>query len=117
MTDLFLDPRVLNYQDDRYELILYTLRWARQLKAKGAVEPMADLIEKALREIVEKKITKDEIMANKLATEPAPSEEAIPVVISVADEGVEGKPDVLVSIAAEEGEKKPKAKKKKKKAE
>lgn len=86
MADLFLDPRVLNYQDDKYELILYTLRWARSLKAKGSPEPMQALIEQALRDIVDKKVTKEEILANKIAT-PAPAEE-IPSVVSVAEDGL-----------------------------
>lgn len=85
MADLFLDPKVLNYQGDKYELILYTLRWARALKAKGSPEPMPNLIEQALRDIVDEKISKTEILANKVpAIVPA---EEMPTVVSVADEG------------------------------
>ena len=35
MEYLFLDPKVLNYSADKYDLILMTLRWARAMKAKG----------------------------------------------------------------------------------
>jgi DNA-directed RNA polymerase subunit K/omega len=111
MADLFLDPKVLNYSSDRYELILMTLRWARAMKAKGTPEPMPVLVEKALKDIVENKVTIEEIMANKIAAE-APAVE-VPAVVSVAGEGkaelaADGKPD------EEAGKKK---KKKKKKAE
>lgn len=33
MADLFLDPKVLNYSGDKYQLILLTLQWAKALKA------------------------------------------------------------------------------------
>ena len=66
MTDLFLEPKVLNYQEDRYELILLTLRWARALKANGTPTPMAELIEQALHDIVEGKITREEIIEHLL---------------------------------------------------
>ena len=109
MTDLFLDPKVLNYASDKYELILLTLRWARAMKAKGSPEPMPALIETALRDIVEGKITKAEIMANKLPA-PAPVEE-IPSIVSVAEEG----PLDLKALADDDDDGKKKAKKKKKK--
>jgi hypothetical protein len=112
MTDLFLDPKVLNYQEDRFQLILLTMRWARAMKAKGAAEPMPFLIEKALRDIVEKKITKEEIMANKVVVE-APAEEDLPTAISVADDGAsEAK---ILQLAADEDDDKKKTKKKAKK--
>jgi len=85
MVDLFLDPKVLNYSADKYELILMTLRWARAMKAKGTPEPMPVLVEKALKDIVENKVTIEEIMANKVVAEP-PAEE-VPAVVSVAGEG------------------------------
>lgn len=106
MTDLFLEPKVLDYSADRYELILMTLRWARALKAKGTPESMPVLIEKALKDIVDQKVTFEEIKANK-AQEETPVEE-IPVVVSVAGEGkTELPPD------EEEGKKSSKKKKKK----
>ena len=109
MADLFLDPKVLNYSADKYELILMTLRWARAMKAKGTPEPMPVLLEKALKDIVENKVTIEEIMANKLVVETPPEE--VPAVVSVAGEGkVELAPDD--EPAAEK-----KTKKKKKKAE
>ena len=109
MTDLFLDPKVLNYSADKYELILMTLRWARAMKAKGTPEPMPVLVEKALKDIVENKVTIAEIMANKIVAE-APVEE-VPAVVSVAGEGkAQLAPDGMA--VAEEVKK---AKKKKKK--
>ena len=106
MVDLFLDPKVLNYDADRYELILHTLRWARVLKGKGAPEPMQELIEKALKDIVENKVTKEEITNAKAVEAPVVTEES-PAVVAIADE--------KAPAAAEDGEeKKTKAKKKKK---
>lgn len=110
MADLFLDPKVLNYSADKYELILMTLRWARAMKSKGTPEPMPVLVEKALKDIVENRVTIAEIMANKITAE-APVED-VPAVVSVAGEGkVALAPD---DEPAEEGKK---TKKKKKKAE
>src|SRR5690349_19836756 len=85
MADLFLDPKVLNYSSDKYELILMTLRWARAMKSKGTPEPMPVLVEKALKDIVENRVTMEEIMANKIVVE-APAEE-VPAVVSVAGDG------------------------------
>src|SRR3954447_16715632 len=85
MVDLFLDPKVLNYSADKYELILMTLRWARAMKAKGTPEPMPVLVEKALKDIVENKVTIAEIMANKIVEPPVVEE--VPSVVSVAGEG------------------------------
>src|ERR1700746_1397682 len=85
MVDLFLDPKVLNYNSDRYELILHTLRWARVLKGRGAPEPMQELIEKALKDIVENRVTKEEITNSKAAEAPVVVEET-PAVVSLADE-------------------------------
>jgi hypothetical protein len=117
MTDLFLDPKVLNYQEDKYQLILLTMRWARALKAKGSPEPMQTLIEKALRDIVEKKITKEEIMANKIAV--VASTDEIPAVVSVAEEGpsAEAKAAMLAIDEEDDSEKKKTKKKAKKKDE
>lgn len=116
MSDLFLDPRILNYQGDRYELILYTLRWARALKAKGSPESMPHLIEQALKDIVDKKITKEEILANK-AGSVAPAEE-VPAVVSVADEGqTDEQRAARAALAAEEAAEEKKGKKKAKKKE
>src|ERR1700730_16679932 len=93
MTELFLDPKVLNYSADRYELILMTLKWARAMKAKGTPEPMPVLVERALRDIVDNKVTIAEIKANKTVAEPVA--EDIPAVVSVAGEGkVELAPDI-----------------------
>ncbi len=108
MTDLFLEPKVLDYSADRYQLILMTLKWARAMKAKGTPEPMPVLVERALRDIVDNKVTIEEIQANKLAAEP-PAEE-IPAVVSV---GGEGKAEIALAAAEEEEKKKSKKKKKK----
>ena len=110
MTDLFLDPKVLDYHGDRYQLILYTMRWARALKAKGSAETMPVLIEKALKDIVEGRVTPQEILANKVITE-APKDE-VPAVVSVADEG-ESEAKAAAVLADDEEEKKTKKKKKK----
>ena len=110
MADLFLEPKVLDYSLDRYELILMTLKWARAMKAKGTPDPMPVLVERALREIVDGKVTIEEIKANKTAVEPVV--EDIPAVVSVAGDGkVELPPDT------ESDEDKKKSKKKKKKDE
>jgi len=107
MVDLFLDPKVLNYSADRYELILMTLKWARAMKAKGTPEPMPVLVERALRDIVDNKVTIAEIMANKTVIE-APVED-IPAVVSV---GGEGKAELAPDIEDDEEKKKTKKKKK-----
>jgi hypothetical protein len=112
MQDLFLDPKVLNYTSDKYQLILMTLRWARAMKSKGTPEPMPVLVEKALKDIVENKITIEEIMANKVVVE-APVEE-VPSVVSVAGEG---KAELPPDDEDDADEEKKKAKKKKKKSE
>jgi hypothetical protein len=113
MPDLFLDPKVLNYGADKYLLILSTLKWARALKAKGTPESMPVLVEKALKEIVENKISPAEIMSNKVVVE-APAE-APPPVVSVAGEG-KAEAEVAAAAAAKAaGEAVKKTKKKKKK--
>src|SRR5450631_2694387 len=85
MDYLFLDPKVLNYSEDKYDLILMTLRWARAMKAKGSPDPMPVLVERALKDIVDNKVTIAEIMANKIVEPPVVEE--IPAVVSVAGEG------------------------------
>jgi len=108
MADLFLDPKVLNYSADKYQLIQMTLRWARAMKAKGTPEPMPVLVEKALKDIVENKVTIEEIMANKVVAEPVAEE--IPAVVSVAGDG---KAELEAAELAEDEGKKTKKKKKK----
>ena len=121
MTDLFLDPKVLDFQADKYELILMTLRWAKMLKAKGTPEPMNVLIEKALKEIIEKRVTKEEILAQKIPSNV--STEEIPAVVDVGGEGRGGKvPEATLEGLVEEGDEldgdgKKKKKKAKKKSE
>ena len=106
MAELFLDPKVLNYSADKYELILMTLRWARAMKSKGTPEPMPVLIERALKDIVENRVTIAEIMANKIVE--APVAEDLPAVVSVAGEG-------KAELAPDTDEDEPKKAKKKKK--
>ena len=108
MADLFLDPKVLNYSADKYQLIQMTLRWARAMKAKGTPEPMPVLIERALQDIVDHKVTIEEILANKVVAEPAV--EDVPAVVSVAGEG---KMDLDGAELADDDGKKTKKKKKK----
>jgi hypothetical protein len=108
MHDLFLDPKVLDYNADRYELILYTLRWARSMKSKGSPEPMQQLIEKALKDIVENRITKEEIMNTKIGEMPVTTEE-VPAVVSLADEEA---PRLKLPDDDEDDKKKTKKKKK-----
>jgi len=86
MTDVFLEPRVLNYTGDKYELILLSLRWGRAQKAKGTPEPLQSLVEKSLRDIVEGRVTKAEILAAH-APAPQPIDDELPVVVSVVDDG------------------------------
>ena len=107
MYDLFLDPKVLDYSQDRYELILYTLRWARTLKGRGSPEPMQVLIEKSLKDIVEGRITKEEILITKTAEAPVVAEN-VPAVVSLADE------EAPKTAKASAGDDKKKTKKKKK---
>jgi DNA-directed RNA polymerase subunit K/omega len=111
MAELFLDPKVLNYPHDKFQLILLTLRWAKALKAKGSPEPMANLVERALRDIVDGKVTKEEILSNKLP-QPAPVEE-IPSIVSVAEAGPGVELKLELPADDEDDEKKPKKKKKK----
>ena len=106
MADLFLDPKVLDYSADKYELILMTLRWARAMKSKGTPEPMPVLIERALKDIVENRVTIAEIMANKIVAEPVVDD--IPAVVSVAGEG-------KAELAPDTDDDEPKKAKKKKK--
>ena len=108
MYDLFLDPKVLDYKEDRYELILYTLRWARTLKGRGPPEPMQVLIEKSLKDIVEGRITKEEILNTKTAEAPVVAEE-VPAVVSLADE--EAPKTAKASAGEDEDKKKTKRKK------
>jgi DNA-directed RNA polymerase subunit K/omega len=110
MTDLFLEPKVLDYSLDRYQLILMTLKWARAMKAKGTPEPMPVLVERALRDIVENKVSIEEIMANKPSVEPVAAE--TPAVVSVAGEG-----KLDLSPDTEKDKEKKKTKKKKNKGE
>ena len=109
MPDLFLDPKVLNYDQDRYELILFALRWARALKAKGSAEPMQDLIEKALKDIVENRVTREEILNTKVV-EPTPAADETPSVVSLADEEA---PKAVLAPDDEDDKKAAKKKKKK----
>ena len=115
MADLFLDPKVLNYGGDKYQLILLTLRWARALKARSSPDPMPVLVERALRDIVEQKVSPEEILANKAPVE-APVEET-PAVVSVAGEGKADLEGDLVLAPDGEDESDKKSKKKKKKDE
>jgi hypothetical protein len=107
MVDLFLDPKVLNYSADKYDLILMTLRWARAMKAKGSPDPMPVLVERALKDIVENRVTIAEIMANKIVEPPV---EEIPAVVSVAGEG-----KAILALDDEPAEEEGKKSKKKKK--
>ena len=61
--DLFIHPHVLDFTGDKYQLITLTMRWAKTLKSRGSSEPMQALIEKSLMDLVEKRITAEEIMA------------------------------------------------------
>ena len=109
--NLFLEPKVLDFAGDKYELILLTLRWAKTLKAKGSPEPMQFLVEKALSDIIDKKVTKDEIMAIKL---PEPAPEAEPAsILSVVDPNIAKDLKLPLPPDDEDDEKKPKKKKKK----
>jgi hypothetical protein len=111
MDYLFLDPKVLNYSADRYQLILYTMRWARAMKSKGSPDPMPVLIERALKDIVEGRVTPEEIMANKAAEAPKAD---VPAVVPVADDGAAGAKAAALAPAEGDDEKKKKKKKKKK---
>lgn len=108
MVDLFLDPKVLNYSADKYELIEMTLRWARAMKAKGTPDPMPVLVERALKDIVENRVTIAEIMANKIVEAPV---EEVPAVVSVA--GDKADIDAAALLADDDEGKKTKKKKKK----
>jgi hypothetical protein len=82
--DLFLHPKVLDYQGDKYQLIRLSMRWARTLKARGTPEPLQSLVNKTLLEIVEGRLTSEEILAV-----PAPVEtpkEEVPDIAAVVDD-------------------------------
>ncbi len=105
----FIDPKVLDNTMDRYELVTLTLRWARLLKAKGTPESMLELVDKALKEIVEGKANRDDILSHKVVPPPAPvepAEAAAAAVLTEEEKGAEAPPA-----------KKPKTAKKKKKTE
>lgn len=115
MTDVFLEPRVLNYTGDKYELILLSLRWGRAQKAKGTPEPLQSLVEKALRDIVEGRVTKEEILSAH-APIPQPVEDDLPTAVSVVDDGPgEGKTLPLPADDEDDADAAKKAKKTKKK--
>jgi len=83
--DMFLHPKVLDYQGDKYQLIRLAMRWGRTLKARGTPEPLASLVDKSLIEIVEGRLTMEEVLAV-----PAPvivEAEETPDVASVVDDG------------------------------
>jgi hypothetical protein len=82
--DLFLHPKVLDYQGDKYQLIRLSMRWARILKARGTAEPLQSLVDKTLVDIVEGRLTSEEILAIPAPVE-APKEET-PDVIAVVDD-------------------------------
>lgn len=109
MSDLYQMPKVLDFKGDKYELIRLTMRWARTLKARGTPEPMQSLINKALSDLLDGKITSEEIMAT-----PAPvieKSEELPDIVSVIEDG----PGSLkLPPDDEEDSEKKKAKKKKK---
>jgi len=71
---------------------------------------MPVLVERALRDIVDNKVTVEEIKANKTVVEPVAEE--IPAVVSVAGDG-----KAELAPEPEENEEKKKSKKKKKKEE
>ena len=113
MADLFLDPKVLNYSGDKYLLIVCVLRWARAMKAKGTPETMPVLIEKALRDLLDGKVTQEEVMSNQTAAPPAAAGEAAAVVVP-PEEAISA--ELRAAVQADDGEdEKKKAKKKKKK--
>ena len=116
MTDLFLDPKVLNFSADRYELILLALRRARQVKAKNAPEPMQELIERALKDIVEGRVTREEIMTQKVPVLEPAAEAPLTGAALVTIDGEE-KTTAKASASGDEenGKKTKKAKAKKKK--
>lgn len=105
--DMFLHPKVLDYQGDKYELIRLAMRWARTLKARGTPEPLQSLVDKSLIELVEGRLSADEVMAVPAPVEPA--KEETPDVASVIDDG----PGSRVLPPDDEEEDKKKTKKKK----
>ena len=84
MSDLYQLPKVLDFKGDKYELIRLTMRWARTLKARGTPESMQSLIDRSLNDILDGKITSEEILAT-----PAPvveTEEEMPDILSVPED-------------------------------
>jgi DNA-directed RNA polymerase subunit K/omega len=109
MTDLFLDEKVLNYTGDKYELVLLTMRWARTLKAKGSPEPLQALIEKSLKEIVNGRLTADQIIEESKGHSLVPPTTMDDVIVDIPN-----KEALAQAFAEEEEEEKKKSKKKKK---
>ena len=107
--DLFLHPKVLDYKGDKYQLIRLSMRWARTLKARGTPESLPSLLDKALVDIVEGRLTAEEILAIPAPVEPA--KEETPDIVSVVDDGPGSR--TLPPDDEEETDKKKTAKKKK----
>jgi len=111
MSSLFVSPKVLNFSGDRYELINLTLKWAKVLKSRGTPTPMAQLIEESLVGILDGKISKEEILAQKTPKIES-HEEDMAAALGVVDGNI-AKAILAPDDDEEDGGKKAKKKKKK----
>ena len=79
--DKELDAALMNYDGDRYDIVVLASTWAKELKKKSEYknQPHAVVIKVALDDILSGKVTKEEVLrisAENLAAELKAQEEA-----------------------------------------
>lgn len=88
-SDLPLEAMALEYQKDRYKLAYAALRWAREIKQKENLpDPLPLLVPRALRDIIEGKMTIKEI-------------EKLPMIVKVAPAPQPAAPTITLSASPE----------------
>ena len=62
--DKELDAKLMNYDGDRYDIVVLASTWAKELKKKSEYknQPHAVVIKVALDDILSGKVTKDEVL-------------------------------------------------------
>ncbi len=79
--DKELDEKLMNYDGDRYDIVVLASTWAKELKKKSEYknQPHAVVIKVALDDILSGKVSKDDVLrisAENLAAELKAQEEA-----------------------------------------
>ena len=79
--DKELDAKLMNYDGDRYDIVVLASTWAKELKKKNEYknQPHAVVIKVALDDILSGKVSKDDVLrisAENLAAELKAQEEA-----------------------------------------